>query len=175
MDVHCCNCHRGFFPPDDCECIGPIGPTKGDARTVDLLASAREVVQASPLFKRFIEGTPLSNDIACWMVEFVINDRANRDMPYAVELVEAQQSALDAALQRQEAQDAEIARLTQTCKTCRFTTTPYIDTIAGNEPEYLARVQGCRFYSANVPLTVNNQPFGCAGHQPLAPPTTETP
>jgi hypothetical protein len=20
-DVHCCNCHSGFFPPDDCCCI----------------------------------------------------------------------------------------------------------------------------------------------------------
>lgn len=20
FDVHCCNCHSGFFPPDDCHC-----------------------------------------------------------------------------------------------------------------------------------------------------------
>lgn len=34
------------------------------------LKEAQTVVEASPLWKKFIDGTPLSNDIAVWMCEF---------------------------------------------------------------------------------------------------------
>ena len=37
---------------------------------VDLQKVAQEVVQSKSLWKRFIDGTPLANDIACWMADF---------------------------------------------------------------------------------------------------------
>lgn len=38
--------------------------------TVDLLKRAKDQVRASVLYKRFIDGNPLQNDIAVWMAEF---------------------------------------------------------------------------------------------------------
>lgn len=38
---------------------------------VDLLKEADEIVRGKVLWKRFIDGTPLANDIAVWMVDFV--------------------------------------------------------------------------------------------------------
>jgi hypothetical protein len=38
---------------------------------VSELKSAQERVEASPLWKRFIDGTPLANDIAVWIAERV--------------------------------------------------------------------------------------------------------
>ena len=35
-----------------------------------LLREAEEIVQSKPTWKRFIDGTPLANDIAVWMVVF---------------------------------------------------------------------------------------------------------
>ena len=35
-----------------------------------LLREAEEIVQGKPTWKRFIDGTPLSNDIAVWMAVF---------------------------------------------------------------------------------------------------------
>ncbi len=37
---------------------------------VDLIKEADEIVRGKVLWKRFIDGTPLANDIACWMVDF---------------------------------------------------------------------------------------------------------
>ncbi len=39
---------------------------------MELLLDAQAFVQASPLWPRFIDGTPLKNDIAVWMVEFAL-------------------------------------------------------------------------------------------------------
>lgn len=36
------------------------------------LAEARVIVEASPLFRKFIDGTPLQNDIPVWMAEFAM-------------------------------------------------------------------------------------------------------
>jgi hypothetical protein len=38
--------------------------------TVELLERAKKEVRSSPLWKRFIDGTPLENDVACWMADF---------------------------------------------------------------------------------------------------------
>ncbi len=38
--------------------------------TVELLNRAKTVVRESVLYKRFIDGTPLENDIAVWMADF---------------------------------------------------------------------------------------------------------
>ena len=37
---------------------------------VDLLKDAEQIIKDKFLYKRFIDGTPLSNDIPCWMVDF---------------------------------------------------------------------------------------------------------
>ena len=37
---------------------------------VSLLREARRLVEGSVLYKRFIDGTPLENDIAVWMADF---------------------------------------------------------------------------------------------------------
>lgn len=37
---------------------------------VDLLSDAQEVVRNKPHWKRWIDGNPLSNDIAVWMADF---------------------------------------------------------------------------------------------------------
>jgi hypothetical protein len=37
---------------------------------VDLLKKAEEVVRSKPLWKKYIDGTPLANDIAVWMASF---------------------------------------------------------------------------------------------------------
>jgi hypothetical protein len=37
---------------------------------VDLLKEAQQIVESKFLWKRFIDGTPLANDIACWMTDF---------------------------------------------------------------------------------------------------------
>jgi hypothetical protein len=37
---------------------------------VDLLKQAEEVVRSKPLWKKYIDGTPLANDIAVWMASF---------------------------------------------------------------------------------------------------------
>ena len=43
-----------------------------------LLREAEEIVQSKPTWKRFIDGTPLSNDIAVWMAVFA-QDVARRN------------------------------------------------------------------------------------------------
>lgn len=47
-----------------CNCL----PTQ--ATWVDLQKLAETIVREKFVFKRFIEGTPLENDIACWMADF---------------------------------------------------------------------------------------------------------
>ncbi len=37
---------------------------------VDLQKEAQQIVESKILWKRFIDGTPLANDIACWMADF---------------------------------------------------------------------------------------------------------
>lgn len=39
---------------------------------MELHARALEQVQSSPLWRRFIDGTPLANDIAVWMANFAL-------------------------------------------------------------------------------------------------------
>jgi hypothetical protein len=38
---------------------------------VDLLKAAEQIVKDKFLYKRFIDSTPLANDIPCWMADFV--------------------------------------------------------------------------------------------------------
>ena len=59
----------------NCEDCVEAAPVKG---WVELSKEAQQIVESSPLWKRFIDGTPLANDIAVWMVEFAL---ANRSKP----------------------------------------------------------------------------------------------
>ena len=45
-------------------------PKQEPVAWVDLLKEAQQIVESKVLWKRFIDGTPLSNDIACWMAAF---------------------------------------------------------------------------------------------------------
>jgi len=38
---------------------------------ITLQKEAQQIVESKILWKRFIDGTPLANDIACWMADFV--------------------------------------------------------------------------------------------------------
>lgn len=65
---------------------------------VVLLRRAREQVEASPLYRRFISGTPLENDIAVWMATFAAEIRIE-SMPNPEELADLR-ARLDAAEQK---------------------------------------------------------------------------
>lgn len=39
---------------------------------VSLTNAAQEIVHSKAVWKRFIESTPLANDIACWMADFAL-------------------------------------------------------------------------------------------------------
>ena len=43
---------------------------------VSLNKAADEIVRSKPTWKRFIDGTPLANDIACWMAYFALEHTA---------------------------------------------------------------------------------------------------
>jgi hypothetical protein len=38
----------------------------------DLQKEAQQIVESKFLWKKFIDGTPLANDIACWMANFAL-------------------------------------------------------------------------------------------------------
>ena len=45
-------------------------PAQEPVAWVDLLKEAQQIVKSKFLWKKFIDGTPLANDIAFWMVDF---------------------------------------------------------------------------------------------------------
>lgn len=55
-------------------------PEQKPVNFTSLLNEAEEIVRAKPVWKRFIDGTPLSNDIAVWMTVFAL-DAARRTTP----------------------------------------------------------------------------------------------
>lgn len=55
-------------------------PVQEPVDFVSLLREADEIVRGKPTWKRFIDGTPLSNDIAVWMTVFA-QDVARRAAP----------------------------------------------------------------------------------------------
>jgi len=46
-------------------------PEQEPVAWADLKKEAQQIVESKFLWKKFIDGTPLSNDIACWMADFV--------------------------------------------------------------------------------------------------------
>ena len=49
---------------------GLAAPVQEPVAWVDLLKQAEKVVRSKPLWKKYIDGTPLANDIAVWMATF---------------------------------------------------------------------------------------------------------
>lgn len=47
-------------------------PVRESIGFVEALKNAEEIVKAYPLYRKFIDGTPLQNDIAVWMAEFAV-------------------------------------------------------------------------------------------------------
>ena len=45
-------------------------PAREPVAWADLQKKAQQIVESKFLWKRFIDGTPLANDIACWMADF---------------------------------------------------------------------------------------------------------
>ena len=45
-------------------------PAQEPVGWADLQKKAQQIVESKFLWKRFIDGTPLANDIACWMADF---------------------------------------------------------------------------------------------------------
>jgi len=73
----------------DCTCSGEFGCLKAFAKLVaakaiaklesqepvawiDFQKEAQQIVESKVLWKKFIDGTPLANDIACWMADFAL-------------------------------------------------------------------------------------------------------
>jgi hypothetical protein len=46
-------------------------PAQEHVARTDLLKEAQQIVESKFLWKKFIDGTPLANDIAFWMADFV--------------------------------------------------------------------------------------------------------
>ena len=49
---------------------------------VDLLKEAQQIVKSKFLWKKFIDGTPLANDIAFWMADFAQQYTAPSQRPW---------------------------------------------------------------------------------------------
>ena len=45
-------------------------PAQEPVAWADIQKEAQQIVESKFLWKKFIDGTPLSNDIACWMADF---------------------------------------------------------------------------------------------------------
>lgn len=63
---------------------------------ITLMPEAEQIVKGKHVYKRFIDGTPLSNDVPCWMVEFALEQvaQARADL-------EAENQRLREAIQKQ--------------------------------------------------------------------------
>lgn len=57
-------------------------PAQKPMAWVDLQKEAQQIVESKFLWKRFIDGTPLSNDIACWMANFAQQHTAPPQRPW---------------------------------------------------------------------------------------------
>jgi hypothetical protein len=54
------------YPAGPCDC----GVLQEPVAWADLVKEAQQIVKSKFLWKKFIDGTPLANDIACWMADF---------------------------------------------------------------------------------------------------------
>lgn len=70
-----------WYIPEAIAAIAAMSPKRESAEDTsereivtfpDALKTAQAIVESYPLYRRFIDGTPLQNDIAVWMVEFAL-------------------------------------------------------------------------------------------------------
>ena len=59
----CVFCSSNNYPPKE-------QPEQEPVAWADIQKEAQQIVESKFLWKKFIVGTPLSNDIACWMADF---------------------------------------------------------------------------------------------------------
>lgn len=71
-----CGCDPGT-PSVECP-IHFYSPRRSVMNKVDLMQQAQRIVESKPTWKRFIDGTPLANDIAVWMADFAFEVVARR-------------------------------------------------------------------------------------------------
>jgi hypothetical protein len=60
----------GCVNHDCAKCKAQSAPVQEPVAWTDLLKQAEEVVRSKSLWKKYIDGTPLANDIAVWMATF---------------------------------------------------------------------------------------------------------
>ena len=49
---------------------------RDESAWVDFQKEAQQIVESKVLWKKFIAGTPLANDISCWMTDFALKNTA---------------------------------------------------------------------------------------------------
>ena len=70
---------------------------------IQLLKEAEEIVKSKPTYKRFIDGTPLSNDIAVWMAEFAMEQHDTSALDESrKDVVDAERERLCAAIKAED-------------------------------------------------------------------------
>ena len=57
-------------------------PAQEPVEWVDLLKQAEKVVRSKPLWKKYIDGTPLANDIPVWMASFAQQHTTPQQRPW---------------------------------------------------------------------------------------------
>jgi hypothetical protein len=62
----------------------------------DLQKEAQQIVESKFLWKRFIDGTPLVNDISCWMADFALQHTHPPQRTW-VGLTDEERDAIEAA------------------------------------------------------------------------------
>lgn len=86
---------------------------------VAMLKDAIGIVKSKPTYKRFIDGTPLSNDVPVWMADFAVVqvEQARADLEAELKVIDdmnaqlrEQNTSLDAECARLEAENADLKR-----------------------------------------------------------------
>lgn len=72
---YCSDCTKSctVFHEPYWACVFDKVECKNNLDMVNLLADADKIVKTYPLYKKLIQGTPLDNDIACFMANFARN------------------------------------------------------------------------------------------------------
>lgn len=77
---------------------------------VSLLKAAKEHVNASVLYRRFIDGTPLENDIAVWMADFASDRLATVERECELKREECREAGLAITVTHRALEGAEAAK-----------------------------------------------------------------
>jgi len=102
-------CHCGARSSDE-----PVPPAGGEGvGLADFMREAQTIVESKFLWKRFIDGTPLSNDIGVWMAEFARDhlDQLQVELANALEELDTLKDAVHHTLDDSE-EDAQTGQVT---------------------------------------------------------------